>query len=266
MATFVVGDIQGCLTPLRRLLKRGGFDPKSDSLWALGDLVNRGPDSLSTLRFLRDLGADAVLGNHDLHLLAMAAGVEASRPDDSLDAVLRATDREELLDWLRHRPLLQRLGEWTLVHAGIPPQWDIDTAVARAAEVEAALRGSGCEDFLHHMYGNEPSDWNEERRGAARLRLIVNYLTRMRFCDADGRLDLKCLGPPSEAPPNMLPWFAHRGRLSAGHPIAFGHWAALDGDAGADPQLFALDTGCVWGRKLSMLRLEDRRIFSCDCG
>lgn len=265
MATFVVGDIQGCLPALRELLKQGGFKRGADALWALGDMVNRGPASLATLRFLRESKADAVLGNHDLHLLAVARGGEAPRPDDTLREILRAPDRETLLDWLRHRPLLRRLDEWTLVHAGIPPQWDTDTAARRAAEVETALRGDEQRSFLREMHGDEPAVWDENLSGAARLRLIVNYFTRMRYCDADGRLDLRRRDKPdwNAAPGGMAPWFTHPGR--AERPIAFGHWAALDGDVGAASEVFALDTGCVWGRRLSMMRLDDRRLFSRRC-
>ncbi|NIR60919.1 MAG: symmetrical bis(5'-nucleosyl)-tetraphosphatase [Gammaproteobacteria bacterium] len=258
MAHYAVGDVQGCLGPLRRLLEALRFDPAADRLWLTGDLVNRGPDSLATLRLIRELGeaAVAVLGNHDLHMLAVAAGAEPAKTSDTFDDVLSAPDRETLLEWLRHRPLLHRdtaLG-WTLLHAGLPPQWDIDTAQARAREVETALRGPRCRELLTGMYGDEPERWSDSLAGAPRLRFIINCLTRLRFCDAAGRLALGVKGPPGAQPEGYLPWFEIPGRASAGARIVFGHWAALGTRAG--PDAYGIDGGCVWDGRLVALRLD----------
>ncbi len=273
MAVYAVGDLQGCLDPLRRLLDRLGFDPARDRLWLTGDLVNRGPSSLETLRFVRGLGEAAVcvLGNHDLHLLAVAAGAAPGRPEDTLDAVLEAPDREALLAWLRARALLHHdaaLG-WTLVHAGLPPQWDLAEAAERAREAEAALRGPGWRALLAAMYGDEPARWDPALAGHARLRFIVNALTRLRYCTADGALALRHKGPPGSQPEGCLPWYAVPGRRSAGTRIVFGHWStlgALAGGTGRD-DVVCLDGGCVWGGRLLALRLdaEDARPLSVGC-
>jgi bis(5'-nucleosyl)-tetraphosphatase (symmetrical) len=258
MAVFAIGDLQGCHDEFRALLDRLQFDPGCDRLWLTGDLVNRGPGSLAALRYVRSLGAAAsvVLGNHDLHLLAVASdpGHRLKR-GDTLDAVLAAPDREELLGWLRERPLAlsdPALG-WSMVHAGLPPQWDIATALACAAEVEAALRAAPRE-FFAAMYGDQPDRWSPDLAGAERLRFTVNCLTRLRLCASDGRLLLKFKGPPGEAPAGALPWFRVPGRLSASARVLFGHWSALgyyDGDG-----VVSLDTGCVWGGALTAYRLD----------
>jgi bis(5'-nucleosyl)-tetraphosphatase (symmetrical) len=268
MATYAIGDVQGCHQPLMRLLDALRFDPAADWLWFAGDLVNRGPDSLQVLRFVRGLGERAVtvLGNHDLHLLAVSEGVRKALRKDSLGAILEAPDREELLGWLRRRPLAYRGNEFAhlMVHAGVPPQWSVEDTLARSREVESALQGPLYRDFLHHMYGNFPDTWDERLEGFERLRLITNYLTRMRFCAADGKLDLDNKGPPEDANAGFEPWYAHAQRRSAGVPVVFGHWAALDGRAG-HAHVHALDTGCVWGGRLRAMRLEDGALFHCDC-
>ena len=258
MAVFAVGDVQGCIDELMRLLERIRFDPAEDSLWLTGDLVNRGPKSLEVLRYVRDLGRRAVcvLGNHDLHLLAVAAGAAPSKAGDTLDAVLRAPDRDELLHWLRQLPLLHHDGAlgYTLVHAGLPPQWDLATAQACARELEAMLRSDGYAEFFRHMYGNEPRRWSPTLTGMERLRFIVNCYTRLRYCDVEGTLDLKAKGAPGSQPAGYMPWFEVPGRLSRDLHILFGHWSTV-GEI-RDRNVHALDTGCVWGRRLTALRLD----------
>ncbi|HWP94996.1 MAG TPA: symmetrical bis(5'-nucleosyl)-tetraphosphatase [Gammaproteobacteria bacterium] len=258
MAVYAIGDIQGCHDELRALLARLDFDPQRDRLWFTGDLVNRGPHSLAVLRFVKALGERAVtvLGNHDLHLLAVAAGARPLKARDTFGDVLAAPDREPLLEWLRHRPLLhhdESLG-WTLVHAGLPPQWDLAQARACAAELEAVLRGPHWREFLHEMYGNEPDRWSDTLTGKARLRFIVNAFTRLRYCSADGRLDLATKLAPGSQPEGFMPWFEVPGRASAVLRIVFGHWSTL-GPVTA-PNLLPLDTGCVWGGALTARRLD----------
>lgn len=265
MACYAIGDIQGCLDPLRRLLDRVGFEPKHDRVLAVGDLVNRGPDSLGTLRWAHGLGAafDMVLGNHDLHLLAVAAGVRPAHRKDTLDDILSAPDRDELLHWLRHRPLLIEAQGHVLVHAGILPSWSLDDARVHAREVEAVLR-SEASSLLRELYGDTP-DWRPDLTGPERWRAIVNAFTRMRFCDAAGRLDLRTKTGPESPPPGLLPWYAHPERATRDVPIVFGHWAALNGaDCGAG--LFPLDTGCAWGGRLRLMDLASRRYHHCRCG
>lgn len=268
MATYAVGDIQGCYEPLCRLLEQVRFDPAEDTLWASGDLVNRGPHSLEVLRFFRSMGSRAltVLGNHDLHLLACARGRQRAYPADTLQKVLSAPDCGELMDWLRQQPLLLRAktGNWSLVHAGIPPQWDWEESEARAQEVETTLRGQDCDTFLAQMYGDEPKMWDDSLEGIERLRLITNYLTRMRICTAEGQTLLAFQGQAEDAPPGYRPWFAHPQRKTRGQRILFGHWAALQGRADTE-NIYALDTGCAWGSRLRCLRLEDERYFECGC-
>ncbi len=267
MAHYVVGDVQGCLAPLECLLQQVNFDPLSDTLWSVGDLVNRGPDSLGVLRLFQQLGdsAKVVLGNHDLHLLAIAHGSKKLKKSDTLGPILDAPDRQLLLDWLIRQPLLihDPALNIAVVHAGIPPGWSIGKAVALASEVSEALQ-SDPHSFFAHMYGNTPECWDDELQGPERLRTITNYLTRMRFCQADGTLDLTTKDSKQHHDPRYLPWFAHP-RASVGEPrILFGHWAALEGDI-ISPQAVALDTGCVWGRSLRLIRLEDQQLFECDC-
>lgn len=258
MAVYAIGDVQGCHAEFSALLERLRFDPERDHLWLTGDLVNRGPDSLGVLRSVRALGEAAivVLGNHDLHLLA-TAWAAGSTPvcEPTLREVLEAPDAAQLLDWLAARPLLHHdaaLG-WTMVHAGLPPQWDIATAAACAREVERALR----EDpraLLAGMYGDEPARWSPQLAGDERLRFIVNSLTRLRYVDGSGKLLLSLTAPPAAAPAGALPWFRHPARASRAAQLVFGHWAALG--YLAEPGLRCLDTGCVWGRSLCAIRLD----------
>lgn len=261
MALYAIGDIQGCYNELRQLLDQLQFDPARDQLWLTGDLVNRGPDSLACLRFVRDLGRGAitVLGNHDLHLLAVAANSAQLRPgDDSLKDVLAAPDRYELLDWLRHRPLLHhdRQRQLALVHAGLAPEWDLPLAMSCAAEAEALLRGPEYHDFFAHMYGDEPRRWTPELRGWARLRFILNCFTRLRYCHTEGALALAHKGGPGSQDQGLLPWFALPQRKSRGLRVLFGHWSTLGRVAWEDEQVWGLDSGCVWGGALSALRID----------
>lgn len=258
MAVYAIGDVQGCLDPLQRLLDKLRFDPARDALWFTGDLVNRGPQSAEVLRLVRGLGARAVavLGNHDLHLLAVAAGVRVPSLQDTFGDVLEAPDRDELLDWLRHRPLLHHdavLG-YTLVHAGLLPQWDLAMARRLAAEVEAVLQGDEYAAFFAQMYGNTPDRWNDTLAGVSRWRVIVNALTRLRYCTPDGRMDLAPFGPPGTQPPGLLPWFQVPCRKTRGERIVFGHWSLL-GPYRSEGVL-AIDTGCLWGRQLTAARLD----------
>jgi bis(5'-nucleosyl)-tetraphosphatase (symmetrical) len=258
MPLYAVGDVQGCGDELLALLDRIRFDPEHDRLWFTGDLVNRGPRSTEVLRWVKRLGGRAVtvLGNHDLHLLAVAAGAAAPRPQDTLGDVLAAPDSEELLEWLRHRPLLHgdaALG-YTLVHAGLLPSWGLDQARSLAAEVESALRGPDYRDFLAHLYGNQPDGWSDALRGWDRLRVITNALTRLRYCDAQGRMNLLPTGPPGSQPAGWLPWFQVPGRKSRGARIVFGHWSALGAWQGDG--VIGLDSGCLWGRELTAARLD----------
>jgi len=259
MATYAVGDIQGCHAELERLLEAIAFDPARDRLWLAGDLVNRGPDSLAVLRRARGLGdrVVAVLGNHDLHLLAVASGAARARRRDTLDGILAAPDREELLDWLRHRPLMHHECGYVMVHAGLLPGWSVERARELAGEVERELRRAPRRLF-ESMYGNEPPRWREDLRGADRLRVIVNAMTRMRMLGPAGEMELGYSGPPAGAP-RLTSWFDAPGRASAGTPVVCGHWAALG--LVLRPDLVALDSGCVWGGKLTAVRLEDRAVF-----
>ncbi|QJD28682.1 symmetrical bis(5'-nucleosyl)-tetraphosphatase [Methylococcus geothermalis] len=256
MAVYAIGDVQGCYAELQRLLDLIRFDPAGDRLLFTGDLVNRGPQSLETLRFIRSLGpaAATVLGNHDLHLLAVAYGVSRVKHKDTFGDVLEASDRNELLDWLRTRPLVHRESGYCLVHAGIPPCWDADTASARAAEVEAVLAGGDIAEFCRQMYGDKPDVWSDDLAGWDRLRFITNALTRMRYCDGAGRLDFKQKGAPGHQPAFLVPWFEVAGRRPSGATILFGHWSTLGYFAGKD--CYCLDTGCLWGGELTALRLD----------
>jgi bis(5'-nucleosyl)-tetraphosphatase (symmetrical) len=254
---YLIGDIQGCDGALGRLLDKIDFSPSRDTLYLLGDLVNRGPESAAVLRRLVALGdaAQCLLGNHDLSLLALAHGHRAPHRNDTLDEVLQAPDREALLDWLRHRRMAIHAHGILMVHGGVLPPWDLPQTLALAAEVEAALRGPALGDFLAQMYGNEPAQWRDDLQGAARLRVIVNALTRLRFCTPEGVMDLKASGGLHAAPPGYLPWFDVPGRRTASVCIAFGHWSTLG--YLRRPDIVSLDTGCVWGGCLSALRLAD---------
>ena len=265
MSTYAVGDVQGCYDQLRRLLDRMRFDPAVDTLWLVGDLVNRGSQSLETLRFVRGLGdrAVTVLGNHELHLLVVAAGFRKPHRGDTVDSILQAPDREELLQWLRSRKLMHASGGYAMVHAGLLPQWSIERASALAREVEAALQADDYRDLLKNMYGNEPAAWHDDLTGHDRLRVIINAMTRLRLCDAEGRMEFTHRTGLQDAPAGYLPWFSIANRASAGTPIICGHWAALG--LMLEHDLIALDSGCVWGRQLSGLRLEDRALHQSDC-
>jgi len=265
MGTYAIGDVQGCFEELTALLEAIGFDRNTDRLWFVGDLVNRGPASLATLRFVRDLGerARATLGNHDLHLLALAQGFVKGRGDDTLGDVLAAPDRDSLLEWLRHRPMLHVEANYVLVHAGLLPQWDIVTAKALAGEVEAELRGPRHREFLAQLYGSRPDRWSEGLSGFERLRVIVNAMTRLRFCTPEGVMEFSTKGETARAPPGYCPWFEIAGRKSADLTVICGHWSALG--LRIAPNLLALDSGCVWGGKLSAIRLEDRRLYQVPC-
>lgn len=266
MATYVIGDIQGCYDAFRRLLDKAEFDPTRDQLWLAGDLVNRGPDNLSTLRFIKNLGHRAltVLGNHDLHLLGVDAQARKPGKKDTLRDVLDAPDRDELLDWLRRQPLIHREGPYVLCHAGIPHIWSAAEAAGYAAEVTARLRQPDYRAFLQQMYGNEPARWQTGLTGNERLRVIVNYCTRMRFVAPDGALDFTAKKGTDQAPPGMRPWYDYPRSEADRHTVfLFGHWAALEGHTGK-PRFIALDTGCVWGGKLTMLRLDDGERVQVD--
>lgn len=267
MATYVVGDVQGCFSALEALLAKADFQPGTDKLWLAGDLVNRGPNNLETLRFVKGLGDSAltVLGNHDLSLLAVAAGTRKPHRKDTIQDVLNAPDRDELLTWLRQRPLLHREGRYVLTHAGIPHIWSVTQAQERAREVESILRSDEHSVFFENMYGNDPDRWRDDLAGWDRLRTITNYFTRMRFISAKGKLDLKTKDSIDNAPKGMAAWFKYpRCDDDASVYFLFGHWAALQGITD-DPYYRALDTGCVWGAYLSMLRLEDHRHFHVGC-
>lgn len=268
MTTYAIGDLQGCCDPLRRLLDQLHFDPARDRLLLTGDLVNRGPQSLEALRFVHSLGTSAVtvLGNHDLHLLAVAAGGKTGR-HDTLDAVLRAPDRDELLHWLSRQPLAYRepASDTLLVHAGLLPQWTVAQALELAREAEAVIRSPEAPAFYAQMYGNTPDRWDDGLQGPERLRLIVNALTRLRYCDAAGRMDFRHKGGPGHQPAGLLPWFAAPGRRSAGTPIVFGHWSTLGQVTWTQEQVHGLDTGCVWGGCLTALELDSRRLYTQSC-
>jgi bis(5'-nucleosyl)-tetraphosphatase (symmetrical) len=263
MALYLIGDVQGCNGALARLLDEISFSPSRDTLYLLGDLVNRGPDSLGVLRRLMALegAAQCLLGNHDLHLLAIAQGVRGPGRGDTLDEVLNAPDRAGLLYWLRQQsmalPLQVASHPLLLVHAGVLPDWTAQHALALAAEVQDVLRGSSCGDFFQAMYGNTPSCWSDDLRGMARLRVIVNALTRLRFCDAQGQMEFESKEGPGQAPAGFMPWFDVPGRKTRQDTVVFGHWSTLGPLARRD--VVAMDTGCVWGGCLSALRLDPQQ-------
>ena len=266
MATYAIGDIQGCLPQLKCLLKKISFNKKKDTLWLAGDLINRGSDCLGTLRYLYNLRKNivCVLGNHDLHLLAVAYGKKSINETDTFGPILKAHDCDTLLNWLRQQPLVHHdssLG-FTMVHAGIPPKWSIKKSLKLSQEVESYLQSKNFIEFLNGMYGNEPSGWSKDLYGIERLRVITNYFTRMRFCNDDGELELQTKS--ADAPKGFSPWFKISNRITANDKIIFGHWAALDGNT-KQKNIYPIDTGCVWGGSLSALRLEDEKLFSCDC-
>jgi bis(5'-nucleosyl)-tetraphosphatase (symmetrical) len=258
MTLYAVGDLQGCVDAFEALLEKTDFHPARDRLWLVGDLVNRGPASARVLRTLMELGRSAVtvLGNHDLHLLATAAGIRAPSSQDTFNDVLSAPDRDTLIDWLRHRPLLHHepATARVLVHAGVPPLWSVSDAVAAAREIETLLRSSDWQVSLAHMYGNAPSRWSPNLAREDRLRFSINALTRMRFCGRDGELDFDHTGPPGTQPRKLVPWFDHPLRQGDGTHIVFGHWASLGLFRRTD--ITACDSGCVWGRSLTAIPLD----------
>ncbi len=255
MSAYLVGDIQGCDAPLERLLQKIDFSPSRDQLYVLGDLVNRGPDSAGVLRRLMAMGSSVqcVLGNHDLHLLAVAAGASTSKRLDTLDDLLHAPDRQAMLDWLRQQRMAIFAHGILMVHAGVLPAWTPDKTLALAAEFEAVLRSDDLTAFLHQMYGNQPEAWHEDLQGTDRLRVIVNALTRLRFCSADGVMEFHAKEGADAAPEGFVPWFDVPGRQTAHVSVAFGHWSTLGWLN--RPDVLALDTGCVWGGCLSALKL-----------
>lgn len=255
MAVYLIGDVQGCDGALGRLLDELGFSASRDTAYVLGDLVNRGPQSLATVRRLMALGSSAhcLLGNHDLHLLAVSQGIRPAHRSDTVDDILQSTDRPALLDWLRQRPMALQAHGWLMVHAGVLPQWDVAQTLALAGELEQVLRSPDWADFLREMYGNTPDRWSNSLQGSDRLRVIVNALTRLRFCTADGVMEFKTKDSAGAAPEGFMPWFDVPERRTAAERIAFGHWSTLG--AVDRPGLLALDTGCVWGGCLTAARL-----------
>jgi len=266
MSTYVIGDVHGCIDELKALLAQVSFNPQHDSLWLTGDLVARGPNSLEVLRYVSSLGDSVrmVLGNHDLHLLSIYAGISFNKPKDRLTPLLEADDADELINWLRRQPVLQVDESLKLVmaHAGITPQWDLETAQMCAREVEAVLSSDTYPLFLDAMYGDMPNNWSPELSGLARLRFSTNAFTRMRYCFPNGQLDMMCKDTPENAPRPLKPWFDIESPIrQAGYSIAFGHWASLEGK-GAPEGVYALDTGCCWGGVMTMVRWEDKQYFT----
>jgi bis(5'-nucleosyl)-tetraphosphatase (symmetrical) len=265
MSIYAVGDIQGCHEEFEQLLESVRFDPLQDRLWLVGDLVNRGPGSLAVLRKVISLGdaAITVLGNHDLHLLAVAEEMADKHHSDTFDDILEAPDRGELLDWLRHQRLIHAEGEHVLLHAGLFPAWSVKKAQKLAHEVEQVLRGPDYVKFLKKMYGNKPDHWSDDLDGYDRLRAITNAFTRMRICTADGEMEFRFKGELPDVPSGYMPWYDVPGRASADSTVIFGHWSALG--LIVKPNVIALDTGCLWGGPLTAIRLEDRKIFQVPC-
>lgn len=270
MSDYVIGDIQGCFEAFKCVLKKVSFDPAIDTLWSVGDLINRGNDNLSTLRWFYEHRASVrvVLGNHDLHLLAVASGVGKPSKSDNFNDILSAPDADVLVGWLQQQPLFFRDGNDLLVHAGIPPVWSAAEAECFAAEVTDCLRGPHAKRFFKTMYGNEPARWSPHISGYARLRVITNYLTRMRYCTASGLLDLKSKGPQARQKKlqkeKVAPWFAHPNKLADYERVLFGHWASLNGRTKSE-QFIGLDTGCVWGQSMTLFCRDTAKVVSCDC-
>ena len=272
MAIYAIGDLQGCFSDLIRLLVKIKFNPDRDRLWFTGDLVNRGPQSLETLRYIKNLGdsATSVLGNHDLHLLACHFGKKKPNDKDTLSALLRSEDSEELLNWLRRRPMLHYEDNWCLVHAGLPPQWDLSIALSCAKKIENILRGKNgvLTEFFRYMYGDTPNIWDPQMDETSLLRFSVNALTRMRYCTESGCIDTKFKGKPGSQPNGLIPWFDHPDRQNQNLNIVFGHWSTLG--AVCRKGAYGIDTGCIWGAQLTALRIDKKRVqyfqINCDCG
>ena len=265
MATYAVGDIQGCLTPLKKLLSMVLFDPKKDMLWLVGDLVNRGPHSLHTLLFLRDLGecVKIVLGNHDLHFLKLASGAGTPSPSDTLNEVLRSRYAADLAEWLRTKPIFHKGDTYSMVHAGILPQWSLTQAESLAKEVQEQLSGKRWRSFLRNVYGNEPNKWRNSLSGITRSRVIINAFTRMRICSLSGAMNFAFKQDKAFIPKDFYAWFDVPRRKTEGDAIIFGHWSALG--LLIRNNVIGLDSGCVWGRSLTAVRLEDRKVFQTNC-
>ncbi|HFD12213.1 MAG TPA: symmetrical bis(5'-nucleosyl)-tetraphosphatase [Crenotrichaceae bacterium] len=268
MTLYAIGDVQGCYSCLQQLLDKIEFKRNQDQLWFVGDLVNRGPDSLGVLRFVKSLGSSAVtvLGNHDLHLIATAYGFKKLKSRDTIQTILDAPDCSELIDWLRYQPLFHVKQSYCLVHAGIAPQWTIHQAGRYAQEVETTLRSDQIAEFLKNMYGDKPDRWNESLSGWERLRFITNVFTRIRYCTIDGALQMKAKHSPADNDDeNIIPWFEVNNRQSATATIIFGHWSTLG--LQHYPHALSLDTGCVWGRRLTAIRLNsEQKVFQVHCG
>lgn len=269
MSIYAIGDVQGCYDPLKKLLKKIKFKSDRDQLWFVGDLVNRGPKSLKTLRFIKDMDQNAVcvLGNHDLHLLAVTCGYrDSNNKNDTLQEIIKAPDADALLDWLRYRPLLHhdKSNGFTMVHAGLPPQWNLKKARRCAREAIKILRSDKIDDFLANMYGNQPDLWSEDLQGWDRIRFIVNSFTRLRYCDAKGREDFTYNREFGSQPAHLMPWFQVPGRKSRKMKIIFGHWASLG--LHTEKNIFALDSACVWGGKLTAMKISNHfKTFQSDC-
>jgi len=266
MAIYAIGDIQGCYDELRRLLDLIDFQPSTDQLWLAGDLVNRGPKSLETLRFVKGLGGAAitVLGNHDLHLIATVLNAGKTGKKDTLEAIIHADDGDELIHWLRHQPLFHYNEQFCMLHAGLPPQWDFELTKQMAHEVEQTLQGRHHRHFFQSMYGNKPNLWRDDLAPAERLRFAVNCFTRLRYCTADGELDFSQKGAPGSQPAHLMPWFMAPKRKSLSMRIIFGHWSTLGFYDGYN--CYGIDTGCLWGGQLTALKLDyELRRFSLDC-
>lgn len=265
MATYIVGDLHGCFAEFQLLLEQVNYDPTQDELYLTGDLVARGEDSLACLRFVKDPknNAKTVLGNHDLHLLSTLLGIKKVKPNDKVDNIFVAEDRGDLQNWLRNQPLVIQhpTYKFLLTHAGISPEWDLATTLACAEEAEAVLKSPHYADYIQQMYENYPDSWNGNLEGIDRWRYIINVFTRMRFCYADKRLDFDCKSPVEEAPKELLPWFELDNQLFNTSEILFGHWASLMGKS-SRPNIYALDTGCAWGSYLTMIRWEDKQLFT----
>ncbi|MGB2079308.1 MAG: symmetrical bis(5'-nucleosyl)-tetraphosphatase [Vibrio sp.] len=266
MASYILGDIQGCFDELQALLDKVQFNPQNDTLYVAGDLVARGPKSLETLRFLFNLGDSAacVLGNHDLHLLAVSLGIHKVNPKDKTQAIFEAEDKDELLTWLRHQPMMIEGNDFVICHAGISPQWDLNTARKQAHAIEKKLRHpEKWQILVKEMYGDSPTAWQPDLPKLERLRFSINSFTRMRFCHQDGSLEMSCKLPPSDVTdPNLYPWFQVPSRQPLGKTVIFGHWAALMGCHDQSANVIGLDTGCVWGEHLTMLRWDDMTFFT----
>lgn len=265
LATYAIGDIQGCFTALQRLLTRIQFNPTEDRLWLVGDLVNRGPDSLSVLRFIKNLGLSAitVLGNHDLHLLAVHAGVSGLHAHDTIQDILNAPDSQDLIFWLRHQRMIYYEPGFVLVHAGLLPEWSVKQAVKLAQKVESALQSEEYPKFLKPLYRSTATRWKDDLSQGDRLGFITNVLTRIRLCHTSGEIDLSFKGPPSQAPQGLHPWYQIPCPQRREDTVIFGHWSALG--LLQEEKFLGLDGGCVWGNFLAAIRLEDRRLFKVSC-